>query len=52
MPAFFVHPCRTADAMRAIGVGDVGVLDYMLIWIGIIGASVSLNVPSTALHRA
>ncbi|THW16613.1 hypothetical protein D6D17_03237 [Aureobasidium pullulans] len=52
MPAYFVHPCRTADTMCATGAAGVQIQDYMLVWLGIIGASVGLNVSSTDLRRA
>ncbi|KAI5199667.1 hypothetical protein E4T38_06886 [Aureobasidium subglaciale] len=52
MPAYFVHPCRTADTMSAAGAEDVRVQDYMLLWLGVVGASVGLNVSSTDLRRA
>ncbi|KAG9944000.1 hypothetical protein KCU85_g8309, partial [Aureobasidium melanogenum] len=52
MPAYFVHPCRTADTMCATRSGDIHVQDYMLLWLGIVGASVGLNVSSTDLRRA
>ncbi|KAH0285919.1 hypothetical protein M436DRAFT_70211 [Aureobasidium namibiae CBS 147.97] len=52
LPAYFVHPCRTADAMCATPSVDVHLRDYMLVWLGIVGASVGLSVSSTELHRA
>ncbi|KEQ85052.1 hypothetical protein M438DRAFT_318162 [Aureobasidium pullulans EXF-150] len=52
MPAYFVHPCRTADTMCATGTAGVQIQDYMLVWLGIVGASVGLNVSSTDLRRA
>ncbi|KAI4717008.1 hypothetical protein E4T48_06810 [Aureobasidium sp. EXF-10727] len=52
MPAYFVHPCRTADTMCATTSEDMRVQNYMLLWLGIVGASVGLNVSSTDLHRA
>ncbi|KAG9833815.1 hypothetical protein KCU68_g11951, partial [Aureobasidium melanogenum] len=52
MPAYFVHPCRTADTMCATKSGDIHVQDYMLLWLGIVGASVGLNVSSADLRRA
>ncbi|KAG2165124.1 hypothetical protein JADG_004863 [Aureobasidium aubasidani] len=52
MPAYFVHPCRTADTMCATGAAGVQIQDYMLVWLGIVGASVGLNVSSTDLRRA
>lgn len=44
--AYFVHPCRTAEAMAAI-VGHEGASPqrYLLVWMGMIGQSVGLNVP-------
>lgn len=46
VPCFFVHPCRTADALREImGPRKVSELEYLLTWIGLIGASVGLNLP-------
>ncbi|KAH0406173.1 hypothetical protein KCU90_g24314, partial [Aureobasidium melanogenum] len=39
MPAYFVHPCRTADTMCATKSSDIHVQDYMLLWLGIVGAS-------------
>lgn len=45
-PAYFVHPCRTEDAMVAVAGGkDVSPKEYLLQWIGVIGQSVGLNVP-------
>lgn len=52
MPAYFVHPCRTADTVCATGTAGVQIQDYMLVWLGIVGASVGLNVSSTDLRRA
>ncbi|KAG9517009.1 hypothetical protein KCV07_g6466, partial [Aureobasidium melanogenum] len=52
MPAYFVHPCRTADTMCATKSGDIHVQDYMLLWLGIVGASVGLHVSSADLRRA
>ncbi|KAI4744595.1 hypothetical protein E4T50_05039 [Aureobasidium sp. EXF-12298] len=52
MPAYFVHPCSTADTMCATKSGDIHVQDYMLLWLGIVGASVGLHVSSADLRRA
>lgn len=51
LPAYFVHPCRTAEVMRDLfGSTDVGApMDwtmYLLIWVGLIGGSVGLDVPA------
>jgi len=47
VPAFFVHPCNTADAIGEI-TGAVGVTldEYIQIWIGLVGRSVGFHVPS------
>lgn len=47
IPAYFVHPCNTAKAMRDI-VGDrnVGPEEYLLIWLGLVGNCVNLSIPS------
>lgn len=46
LPAYFVHPCRTSEAMAAITDGtDVKPIQYLLIWIGLIGSSAGLVIP-------
>lgn len=51
MPAYFVHPCRTQEALAPL-LGDTSHkpgfepdLEYLLLWFGVIGASVGLSVP-------
>ncbi|KAF3394358.1 hypothetical protein F1880_005390 [Penicillium rolfsii] len=45
-PAFFVHPCNTADAMAQVADGQsVTTGTYLLIWLGLVGQSVNLHVP-------
>lgn len=47
LPTYFVHPCRTAEAIQAI-IGDVRNVEaerYLLMWLGMIGSSVGLDVP-------
>ncbi|KAL6235148.1 hypothetical protein BDW75DRAFT_147370 [Aspergillus navahoensis] len=46
-PAFFVHPCNTADAMRDIA-GEHGISPeaYLIIWLGLVGTSVGLQLSS------
>ncbi|KAM0721966.1 hypothetical protein Q7P37_002892 [Cladosporium fusiforme] len=63
MPAFFVHPCRTQEVLGELageseGEGCSGVggdhraaLEYLLLWFGVIGASVGLNVPVDVAMR-
>ena len=46
-PAYFIHPCRTAEAMEAVTEGFKTTPEiYLLRWIGMIGQSIGLNVPS------
>ena len=45
-PAYFVHPCRTAEAMNAVLAGRrARPEEYLLKWMGVIGQSVGLEVP-------
>ncbi|OKP08578.1 hypothetical protein PENSUB_5565 [Penicillium subrubescens] len=45
-PAFFVHPCNTADAMAQVADGQsVTTGTYLLVWLGLVGQSVNLHVP-------
>lgn len=51
MPAYFVHPCRTQEVMAPLlGVEDLksntgDPIKYLMLWLGVIGASVGLSVP-------
>jgi ubiquitin-like-conjugating enzyme ATG10 len=45
--AYFVHPCRTAEGMEAvIGHGPVSPVRYLLLWIGLVGQGIGLDVPT------
>ena len=46
-PAFFVHPCNTAEALKdAIEqTSTVTPVQYLLLWMGIVGSRVGLRVP-------
>lgn len=51
VPAYFVHPCRTQEALapfledpKSDGSARTA-LDYLMLWFGVIGASVGLSVP-------
>jgi len=51
VPAYFVHPCRTQEALSPLlgnsspdGDPSSGT-SYLLLWFGVIGASVGLSVP-------
>ncbi|CAK1368051.1 unnamed protein product [Cercospora beticola] len=47
-PVFFVHPCRTQEAMMDVlgAREDVDAVGWLLIWFGIIGSAVGLSVPT------
>ncbi|KAI9883697.1 MAG: hypothetical protein M1823_004529 [Watsoniomyces obsoletus] len=44
-PCWFIHPCRTADALRELGQGvTVDINSYLLLWLGLVGPSVGLSI--------
>lgn len=46
LPAYFVHPCRTQEAMRSVtGERTLRSWEYIVAWIGLVGPSVGLHVP-------
>ncbi|KAK5681428.1 hypothetical protein LTS10_005958 [Elasticomyces elasticus] len=50
LPAYFIHPCRTAEGMAAVTTcesrGDrIGAMGYLMRWLGLVGPSVGLTVP-------
>ncbi|KAF7193030.1 Ubiquitin-like-conjugating enzyme ATG10 [Pseudocercospora fuligena] len=46
LPAYFVHPCRTQEAMQAVLSGrEAGPVEYLALWLGLAGGSVGLSVP-------
>ena len=45
IPFVFIHPCRTADALREVGNDlDVDLDSYLLLWLGLIGGRVGLSL--------
>jgi ubiquitin-like-conjugating enzyme ATG10 len=42
VPAFFIHPCQTKEAMESF---DCPINDYLMMWIGLVGACVGLWIP-------
>jgi ubiquitin-like-conjugating enzyme ATG10 len=53
VPSFFVHPCQTLAAMTSLQISRSGEPDnYLLGWIGIIGAAVGLSVPVRMVSRS
>ncbi|KAH0533896.1 hypothetical protein FGG08_007486 [Glutinoglossum americanum] len=52
IPAYFVHPCNTADAMRDVcATGEVGVERYLAIWLGLVGGCVGVWVPRGVMEE-
>jgi ubiquitin-like-conjugating enzyme ATG10 len=54
VPAYFVHPCRTQEVMSPLlqNVDSIKpefnspkAMNYLMLWLGVIGASVGLSVP-------
>jgi ubiquitin-like-conjugating enzyme ATG10 len=51
VPAYFVHPCRTQEALSPLldnaspNAKPCSGTQYLLLWFGVIGASVGLSVP-------
>ncbi|PCG98529.1 Autophagy-related protein 3 [Penicillium occitanis (nom. inval.)] len=47
IPAYFVHPCNTASAMKAIaGNKIIEPEEYLLTWLGLVGGCINLSLPS------
>ncbi|PQE12743.1 autophagy 3 protein [Rutstroemia sp. NJR-2017a BBW] len=42
VPAFFIHPCQTKEAIENF---NCPINDYMMLWIGLVGACVGLWMP-------
>ncbi|EME39292.1 hypothetical protein DOTSEDRAFT_75124 [Dothistroma septosporum NZE10] len=46
VPAYFIHPCRTQEAMAPLLLDrDVKPEHYLMLWLGMIGGSAGLNMP-------
>lgn len=46
IPVYFVHPCRTREAMEpALEGKTMKPAEYTMLWLGTIGASAGLNIP-------
>ncbi|EXJ78529.1 hypothetical protein A1O1_08930 [Capronia coronata CBS 617.96] len=46
-PAFFVHPCNTHEALSALCTDKSLTPErYLILWLGLIGSSVGLHIPS------
>lgn len=45
-PAYFIHPCNTAEALReTIGGRSVSPLEYLQLWFGLVASLVGLYLP-------
>ncbi|KAH6675575.1 hypothetical protein B0J14DRAFT_367257 [Halenospora varia] len=42
IPAFFIHPCQTKEAIETF---DCPIKDYLMVWLGLVGGCVGLWVP-------
>ncbi|KAG9236327.1 hypothetical protein BJ875DRAFT_234692 [Amylocarpus encephaloides] len=42
LPAFFIHPCQTKEAMEDL---DCTLDEYLMVWLGLVGGCVGLWVP-------
>ncbi|KAK5448109.1 hypothetical protein LTS15_009133 [Exophiala xenobiotica] len=53
-PAYFIHPCNTPEALSVLKANaSITPEDYLVLWLGLIGSSVGLHIPSKlfdALH--
>lgn len=46
LPALFIHPCRTQEALQTVcPEHDVTPLEYLMLWFGVIGSVVGLAAP-------
>ncbi|KAI1621681.1 hypothetical protein EDD37DRAFT_653037 [Exophiala viscosa] len=49
-PAYFIHPCNTPEALSALRpTTSLNPEGYLILWLGLIGSSVGLHVPSRLL---
>jgi ubiquitin-like-conjugating enzyme ATG10 len=45
-PCFFIHPCQTTAVIEAsAGDRSLSPVEYLVMWIGALGACVGFNVP-------
>jgi len=46
VPAFFVHPCNTAEAIRDLSRSvQINANNYLQAWLGLVGPAVGLHLP-------
>ena len=46
LPCFFIHPCNTQEALRDASDAPMDPERYLVLWLGLVGPSLSLYVPS------
>ncbi|CZS91283.1 uncharacterized protein RAG0_01984 [Rhynchosporium agropyri] len=49
VPAFFIHPCQTREAMESL---DCSKKEYLMVWLGLVGGCVGLWVPPEMAESA
>lgn len=53
IPVYFVHPCATSEALKSVaGDKEQTTETYLLLWIGLVGNCVGLNVPLELVAQA
>ena len=54
IPTYFVHPCNTADALRDVAdpKSMPNTNTYLLLWLGLVGGCVNLQVPRALVAEA
>ncbi|KAK2871924.1 hypothetical protein FQN49_002701 [Arthroderma sp. PD_2] len=53
IPVYFVHPCATSEALKSVaGSKEQTIETYLLLWLGLVGNCVGLNVPSELVAHA
>ncbi|KAH7417278.1 hypothetical protein BKA64DRAFT_702058 [Cadophora sp. MPI-SDFR-AT-0126] len=49
VPAFFIHPCQTKEAMENF---ECAMEEYLMVWVGLVGGCVGLWVPPEMAQEA
>ncbi|EGE08973.1 hypothetical protein TEQG_07967 [Trichophyton equinum CBS 127.97] len=53
IPVYFVHPCATSEALESVaGDKEQTTETYLLLWIGLVGNCVGLNIPLELVAQA
>jgi len=51
-PAFFIHPCNTAEAIRNLAQStQLSTANYLQLWLGLVGPPVGLHLPLVDSRR-